>query len=134
MNPLRLLVLLVSLPLLLGGCGEKVAVEPVAETKPELEGVNRDELEFREDIVYLKGSDTPYTGKYFRLIKNGQKLGQKLQEGNFKDGKWDGLAVLWHENGQKRAEGKAKGGELVSEKFWNSKGEPVDSFEEADKK
>ena len=33
--------------------------EPVAETKPKLEGVNEDELEFREDIAYLKGSDTP---------------------------------------------------------------------------
>ncbi len=38
------------------------------------EGVNwNEELEFREDTAYLKGSDTLYTGK----------------------------AVLWHENGQK---------------------------------
>ena len=110
MNPLRLLVLLVSLPLLLGGCGEKPTVEPVAETKPELEGVNRDELELREGIIYLKGSDTPYTGKYFRLIKNGQKLGQKLQEGNFKDGKADGLERVWDENGQKKTEETSKGG------------------------
>ena len=182
MNPVPLFLIIVTLPLLLGGCGEKTTFEPVAEVKPELEGVNRDELEFREDIVYLKGSDTPYTGKYFRLYKNGQKLGQKLQEGNFKDGKWDGLetwwyengqkesevtykdgkldglttgwyengekkaeknykngkwdglAVQWYKNGQKRFEGNYKDGNIVdgSLKYWNRKGEPVDSFEEAE--
>ena len=128
MNPLRLLVLLVSLPLLLGGCGEKATVEPVsevkpveekqqevkeedkpaepvAEVKPQLDGVNLDKLEEREGIVYLKGSDTPYTGKATSLYENGQKW----SEANFKDGK------------------------EISSKLWNSKGEPVDSIEEVKK-
>ena len=47
--------------------------EPVAETKPELEGVNEEEIEEREGIAYLKGSDTPYTGKVYQLYPNGQK-------------------------------------------------------------
>ena len=114
-------------------------------------GVNRDELEEREGIIYLKGSDTPYTGKIFSLYpsgkreqeahyKNGKpeglyvewyKNGQKAGEWNYKDGKRDGLQVYWHENGQKMAEGKAKNGELVSAKFWNSKGVRVDSIVEA---
>ena len=162
MNPARLLVLLVSLPLLLGGCGEKPSSEgsesvnenstapseetkpveekvlevkeevkpeePVAETKPELEGVNLDKLEEREGIVYLKGSDTPYTGKATSLYENGQKTA----EANLKDGKRDGLMVLWHENGQKALEQKYKDGEEISAKYWNSKGEPVDSLEEAE--
>ena len=118
-------LLLIAITFLAVGCGEKnesttdtkpveekvVEVkeeakteEPLAETKPELEGVNMKELESREDIVYLKGSDTPYTGKAFALYENGQKE----SEVNFKDGKL--------------VEG--------SEKLWNSKGEPVDSFEE----
>ena len=118
-------LLLIAIIILAVGCGEKnesitdtkpveekvVEVkeeakteEPLAETKPELEGVNMKELESREDIVYLKGSDTPYTGKAFALYENGQKE----SEVNFKDGKL--------------VEG--------SEKLWNSKGEPVDSFEE----
>ena len=59
MNPVPLFLIIVSLPLLLGGCGEK---EAVAETKPKPEGVNLEELEEREGIIYLKGSDTPYTG------------------------------------------------------------------------
>jgi hypothetical protein len=78
MNPLRLLVLLVTLPLLLGGCGEKPVsevkpVEAIAETKPELEGVNAKKLEAREGIRYRKGSDAPYTGKVFNLYKSGKK-------------------------------------------------------------
>ena len=200
MNPLRLLVLLVTLPLLLGGCGgkdesttetkpveEKVlevkeeakTEEPLAETKPELEGVPEEKLELREGIWYLKGQDTPFTGKVFSLHENGQKKaegnfkdgklnglqmtwyenGQKFRKGNFKDGKEDGLGVQWYENGQKAGEANAKDGKHDglqlswhengkkrlevnykdgkevegSAKFWNSKGEPVDTIEEADK-
>ena len=150
---------------------------PVGEVKPELEGVNMDQLENREGIQYLSGSDTPYTGKFFELYDNGQKSmegnfkygkydglyvfwhenGQKSVEGNFKDGKkdglvtswlengqksmeghwkedkWHGLWVVWHENGQKWFEEIYKDGKMVegSAKYWNSKGEPVDSEEEA---
>ena len=155
MNPVPLFLIIVTLPLLLGGCGEK--------------GVNYDELEQRESIWYLIGSDTPYTGKAYRLHENGQKWiennlkdgkgeglwvrwhengqkeqegnikdgkqnglqthwhenGQKLYEGNYKEGKRDGLFVSWHKNGQKKEEGNYKNGKLISGKFWNSKGEPV---------
>ena len=90
-------------------------------------GVNRDELEEREGIIYLKGSDTPYTGKFFVLRKNGQKGG----EANFKDGKYDGLWVAWHKNGKKGAEKNFKDGKLISEKYWNDKGEPVESERQA---
>ena len=217
------ILILITVTILAVGCGEKnestadtkpveekvVEVkeevkteEPLAETKPELEGVNQDELEESEGIYYFKDSDTPYTGKAFKLHSNGQKSwegnykggkeeglwvwwhenGQKIREGTFKDGKEDGLAlqwhenglklgkgnykdgkadglwILWHENGQKKSEGKFKDGKpdglgvewyengkkrmetnwkegkLVegSEKFWNSKGEEVDSLEEAE--
>ena len=151
MNPARLLVLLVSLPLLLGGCGEKHEGE-------KHEGVNWEELEISGDIfneiAYHKGS--PYTGKSYELHLNGQKSmegnykdgkedglwvwwyenGQKMLEQNFKEEEGknfpipDGLEVGWHENGQKKLEQKWKEGNVVkgSEKFWNSKGEPVDSI------
>ena len=164
MNPLRLLVLLISLPLLLGGCGEKPVAEvkeevkpeePVAETKPKTEGVNLEELEFREGFYYLLDSDTPYTGKSFALWKNGQKAeegnykdgkpdglvvgwyknGKKQFESNYKDGKGDGLWTHWNENGQKFSEINFKDGEEVegSRKYWNSKGEPVATAAESRK-
>ena len=150
MNPVPLFLIVVTLPLLLGGCGgdnnkpvaEKVlevkeeanTEAPVTQVKPEPEGVNLDKLEFREEsegIVYLRGSDAPYTGKAYELYPDGQKK----QEGNFKNGKRDGLIVLWHENGQKMAESNYRNGNKIegSEKFWNSKGEPVESFKEAQK-
>ena len=49
--------------------------EPLADTKPKLEGVNKKELEerlFGEDgfTTYYKGSDTLYTGKAFGLHEN----------------------------------------------------------------
>ena len=127
--------------------------EPLAETKPELDGVNDNELEERKGIRYLKNSNAPYTGKVFILYENGQRMGegtlkdgkphglvlqwhkngQKESELNFKDGTVDGLFTKWHENGQKQLEVSWKDGEEVegSAKYWNSKGEPVDTIEEA---
>ena len=189
MNPVPLFLIIVTLPLLLGGCGEKH------------EGVNAEAVEEREGIYYLVGSDTPYTGKSFALWKNGKKRdegnykdgkkhglwiawhengkkhvevkikdgkydglwtawhenGKKAAKINYKDGKPEGLAFGWHENGQKHVEVKAKDGKYDglwtawhengkkgmeanykegrkvegSEKFWNNKGEPVDSMQEA---
>ena len=58
--------------------------------------------------------------------------GQKAVEANYKDGKEEGLETQWHENGQKLAEQNWKDGEKISAKYWNSKGEPVDSKEEAE--
>ena len=126
----------------------------VVESTPEADGVNLKELEFRGDFTYIKGSDSPYTGKYYTLYENGQKEaegnlkngkqdglttewyenGKKAKESNFKDDKKDGLYLEWHENGQKRFEIKYKHGEEVegSEKYWNSKGEPVDSIIKAE--
>ena len=96
MNPIPLFLIIVTLPLLLGGCGEKH------------EGVNLEELEIIGDalneIAYHKGS--PYTGKRYGLHLNGQKS----MEGNYKDGKEDGLWVWWYENGQKEAEVNWKNG------------------------
>ena len=56
----------------------------------------------------------------------------KRKVGHYKDGKMDGLVVEWHENGQKKGEATFKDDELISGKLWNSKGEPVDSLEEAE--
>jgi len=61
MNPLHLLALIVSLPLLLGGCGG------------EKEVVNFDLIEKREGIRYLKDSDTPYTGRVISLYDEERK-------------------------------------------------------------
>ena len=166
MNPLPFILIIVSLPLLLGGCGE--------EGGPIKKSVNKEEIEFRGQVVYLKGSDAPYTGKIFGLLdgrnfefhtndgkidgpwvtwhQNGQKEdegifkdgkadglmtswyknGQKEVEGTFKDGKPEGLMTWLHDNGQKKGEANFKAGEAISEKYWNSKVEEVDSLEEAE--
>ena len=57
--------------------------------------------------------------------------GQKKAKTTFKDDELDGLATMWHENGQKRQEETWKDGEVVSAKYWNSKGEEVETEEEA---
>ena len=80
-----------------------------------------------------RSEDNWKDGKRDGLFVQWNEVGQKEAEVNFKDGKEDGLALMWHENGQKKAEGNWKDDKVVegSRKFWNSKGEPVDSLEEA---
>jgi antitoxin component YwqK of YwqJK toxin-antitoxin module len=51
----------------------------------------------------------------------------------YKDGKPDGLVTAWRENGQKQAEETFKDGEEVSAKYWNSKGEEVETEDESRK-
>ena len=60
--------------------------------------------------------------------------GQREVQENYKNGKWNGLREKWHENGQKKKEDNWKNGEFVegSEKFWNSKGEPVNSYQKTE--
>ena len=104
--------------------------EPLAETKPESKSVSVDEMEIRGGFGYIKGSDIPYTGKVFKLYESGQRE----LEVDVKDGKYDGLVVWWHQNGQKKSEEKWERGKMIYEKFWNSQGEPVVSKEEAEAK
>ena len=81
-------LLLIAITILAVGCGgkdesttdakpveEKVlevkeevkAKESVAEAKPESKSVSTDEMEIREGIGYVRGSDVPYTGKVYKL-------------------------------------------------------------------
>ncbi|MEO1834074.1 MAG: leucine-rich repeat domain-containing protein [Akkermansiaceae bacterium] len=59
--------------------------------------------------------------------------GSGISQERFAQQKQISVATLhrWHENGQKQAEVTWKDGEKVSEKFWNSKGEEVETLEES---
>ena len=113
------------------------------------EAVDSDSLEERDRLIYQ--DNKPYSGWWKEMYDSGQasrlaevkdgkpdglmiewyENGQKSGEGTFKDGKPDGLVIEWHENGQKAAEATFKDGEEVSGKYWNSKGEEVETKEEA---
>ena len=96
-----------------------------------------------------KPADGPFTGWHENGEKQGEgtfkdgkpdglsamwhENGQKAFEATFKDGKMDGPATSWHENGQKQAEVIHKDGEKISAKYWNRKGEEVETAEEARK-
>ena len=113
------------------------------------EAVDSESLPERDGLIYH--DDKPYSGWWKEMYDSGQasrlaevkdgmpdglmiewyENGQKSGEGTLKDGKPHGLAKAWHENGQKVLEGTYKDGEEVSMKYWNSKGEEVETREEA---
>ena len=76
------------------------------------------------EVTYKDGKeDGPQTHYY--------ENGQKKSEATLKDGKFNGLETMWHENGQKQSELTWKDDVGGSAKYWNSKGEEVESEEEA---
>ena len=115
------------------------------------EAVEEESLQYRDGLFYQ--NNEPYSGWAKGMYDSGQakglgqfkdgkqdglemrwhENGQKSYEATYKDGEQDGLRTRWHENGQKKAEINFKNGKPVegSEKYWNSKGERVDSIEEA---
>lgn len=71
-------------------------------------------LQDRNGIKYEVNSEVAYTGKHVEWYPDGQKS----REGNYKDGKKEGLQPEWHENGQKQSEGNYKGGKEVGLHTW----------------
>ena len=104
-------------------------------------------IEERDDLYYQTNESKPYSGWAKVMYDSGQtarlqrfkdgKLdglhtlwhenGQKRTEGTYKNGKKVGLQTYWHENGQKWAELTLRDGQVISEKWWNSKGEEVET-------
>ena len=70
------------------------------------EPINIDELVERDGIWHSKDTNKPYSGKAVKYLENGQKE----LEGNYKDGKKEGIETEWYENGQKKSEGTYKNG------------------------
>ena len=117
-------------------------------------GVNLDQTINRKGLIYLKDSDSPYTGKLFEFHANslkkkeislkdgkldGKKIlwyehGQNQAEVNYKDGKKEGSEITWHQiGGQKMGEEQWKDGEKISAKYWDSRGEKVTTLKDAQK-
>ena len=141
MNHVPLFLVIVTLPLVLGGCrGNKEDVE-----------INK--IVSRDGIRYYVNSKRPFSGTIILKHKN-EKVsgrtsyqngilngpcstwydnGQKESEVNFKNGKFEGLYSQWHRNGQRFSERRFVSGELIegSEKYWNTNGESVNSITEA---
>ena len=69
-------------------------------------------------------------GKKHGLETQYYENGQKLYEVTFREGKQEGLETQYYENGQKQAEWSFRDGRELSAKYWNSKGEEVETIEE----
>ena len=83
--------------------------------------------EERDDLLYQNNESEPYSG----WVKSMRDSGQVRALAQFKDGELDGVNTWWHENGQKKREASYEDGEEVSAKYWNSKGEEVETAEKA---
>ena len=129
-------------------------VEEPLKITVDLDTVDFADVEVRDGLQYIKGSSDPYTGKVLKSFDNGNwqmeldlkdgmpdgkivtyyKSGQKKEESYFKEGKpADGEWLGWHENGELKIEIIIENGETISEKYWNSEGDPVDSRAESEK-
>jgi antitoxin component YwqK of YwqJK toxin-antitoxin module len=123
---MKILVLL-FVALLVAGCGEKSLSDSKIEKALE-EAVLGDSLQERNELYYQPNKSKPYSG-WVKEMHDSEQVAMLVQ---LKDGKLEGRSIAWHENGQKAGEGTFKDGELISAKYWNSKGEEVETEEEAE--
>ena len=123
----RLVVLFAAI--LVAGCGDEQSRSDSRVKRLIKMAVEEGSLLKRDDRMYRTNESEPYSGWVKSMYESGQVQGL----GKFKDGKLNGLATFWHDNGQKRAEVTYKDGEEVSAKYWNGKGEEVATKEETDK-
>ena len=72
-------------------------------------------------------------GNQVGLSTGWHENGQKAEETTFKDTYPHGLWIRWHKNGQKQSETIWENSQKISVKYWNSKGEEVETEEEARK-
>ena len=86
-------------------------------------GDSQVQVEKREGIVYVLGTDDKYTGKIITYHENGNKM----EEGNFLDGIQEGLYTTWFINGMKENELTFKDGKPIegSRKIWDKLGQRV---------
>ena len=121
-------LILLFAALLVAGCGEKAASDSAIKEAIE-EAVDFEALEYRNGLRYQVNESEPYSGWSKRMYF----LSEQIESlAHFKDGKLDGLATHWYKNGQKWLERTYKDGELISEKFWNPRGEEVETWQEAE--
>lgn len=77
----------------------------------------RDRIEKVKEEGYFKNGQKKFEGNFKDGKGNGlytewYENGQMRYEGTMKDGKDDGLYTSWYENGQKKSEGTYKDGEM----------------------
>ena len=73
-------------------------------------------------IIYLPSKTKPFTGKNLCKYENGQKK----SEGNFKDGKRDGVYNSWYKNGQIKSETAYKDGKTHGKWIrWHGNGQKL---------
>ena len=102
-------------------------------------------LEYRGGLVYVPGSEAPFTGRAVSIFSNKQMKievhfekgleegsevawyqdGQKESEGTRKKGEWDGVLTHWYPDGKKMAEYTYADGKLTGRKNWDEQGNPI---------
>jgi antitoxin component YwqK of YwqJK toxin-antitoxin module len=74
----------------------------------------------KDGLYYASDANEPYSGVAVWYHENGQKSDERT----YKDGEFDGISTLWYENGQKEYEGTWKDGkEDGLETWWYKNGQ-----------
>ena len=107
--------------------GQKMREGTLKDSKPH--GLLTEWHENGQKATEVTFKDGEYDGLWTEWYKNGQKR----SEGAFKDGERDGLWTNWHPNGQRKSKAVYKDTRWASGRFWNSKGEEVETFAESEK-
>jgi len=115
---MRKTLLIITAVMLVIGCSKPINDETLIDVDGLKYHPETKELYSGDVFKNYLGGKTEYEGSYKNGKQDGKwtywwENGQKMMEGNWKNGKpWDGKKILWHQNGQKQSELTIKDGEL----------------------
>ena len=99
---------------------------------PELAATLNETIEERsEGDFFVTGTDTLYSGVYYKVDSmSGEEV---YIVANIKDGRFDGPSIMYRPDGSKAGEVQFQNGTPLegSAQFWNSRGQAVETQEEA---
>ena len=97
---MKKIVFLITCFLMMTGCGKEEKTEPTERVTVMIEK--------RDNLAYVTGEDLPFTG----VFEGYYRTGYKKAEIHFKNGKQEGTAKIWHDNGQLSNEANFRNGKL----------------------
>ncbi|MGZ8173629.1 MAG: toxin-antitoxin system YwqK family antitoxin [Methylobacter sp.] len=107
---MKKIILAIAVTISISGCDSNNFLEKIG-LKERVTTV----IQFRGQIAYLPNENEPFTGKIEEYANKNTETFEvscgdehenkyKIQEASFKNGKQNGLATSWYQNGQKQSE------------------------------
>ena len=104
--------------LVVSGSGCDQIMEERTKLQTQIRRINFHQLQERNDLFYLPDDEHPFSGMVYEFWPNGTKASEAL----LTNGKLNGLARCWYENGRPMLEILYRDNRMIYRKQWDRQG------------